>query len=39
MARVGTDVKLFEILTESEQPMSSEELAQATGFEHNLMSR
>lgn len=38
MARVGTDVKLFEILAQSALPMSSEELARDTGLEPNLMS-
>jgi predicted transcriptional regulator len=38
MARVGTDVRLFEVLSESERPMTSDELAQKTNVDPNLMS-
>lgn len=39
LARVGTDVKLFEILSENTQAMSSGDLAERTGMAPSVMSK
>lgn len=38
-ARIGEDLNLFQILTESEQPLSAEELATKTGAATLLLSK
>jgi hypothetical protein len=38
MARVGWDTKIFKVLSDSEDPMTCEELANKTGVDPVLMS-
>jgi hypothetical protein len=39
MARIGVDTKMFEILAESEEALSAEEIAAGTGVEVALTSK
>lgn len=39
MARLGVDIKIFEILTASPEPLTSMEIAAQTGVDPTLMGR